>query len=209
MRPVRRKGLGIRGQGKRLTPSRRAPHALRLTSSRRSQLVLVIGGASSGKSATALDLASRGLAPGTARAFVATGEPLDEEMAERILRHRSSRGGSWKTHEVPSDLVEWMKKHGQEYQSIVIDCLTLWLSNLLGRGLVDSRVSELVSLLLQASRATTARVVVVTNELGLGLVPMDASARRFRDLAGQVNQQVAAEADAVYFVMSGLSARMK
>jgi adenosylcobinamide kinase/adenosylcobinamide-phosphate guanylyltransferase len=176
---------------------------------RRGQLVLVIGGASSGKSAAALDLASRGLARGTARAFVATGEPLDEEMAERILRHRASRGGSWQTHEVPSDLVQWMKKHSLEYQVIVIDCLTLWLSNLLGRGLADSRISELVSDLLQEIRATTARVVVVTNELGLGLVPMEASARRFRNLAGQVNQQVAAEADAVYFVMSRLPTRIK
>ncbi|TLY14539.1 MAG: bifunctional adenosylcobinamide kinase/adenosylcobinamide-phosphate guanylyltransferase [Nitrospirae bacterium] len=205
MKYVRHKGLGVRSQGKSLRPSHLTPHALRLTSSRRSQLILVIGGASSGKSAAALDLAGKS----AKRAFVATGEPLDEEMAEKILRHRASRGGSWQTHEVPSDLVEWMKKHGQGYQSIVIDCLTLWLSNLLGRGLVGSRMYELVSDLLQAIRATTALVVVVTNELGLGLVPMDASGRRFRDLVGQVNQQVAAEADAVYFVLSGLPTRMK
>lgn len=172
---------------------------------RRGQLILVIGGASSGKSEAALDLAGKS----AKRAFVATGEPLDDEMAKRILRHRASRGGNWQTHEVPSDLVEWMNKHGQGYQSIVIDCLTLWLSNLLGRGLADSRISELVSDLLQRIRATTARVVVVTNELGLGLVPMDASSRRFRDLAGQANQQVAAEADAVYLVMSGLPVRIK
>lgn len=172
---------------------------------RRGQLVLVLGGASSGKSAAALDLAGKS----AKRAFVATGEPLDDEMAERILRHRASRGGHWQTHEVPSDLTEWMRKHGRGYQSIVIDCLTLWLSNLLGRGVTNSRLSELVSELLQAIRAATARVVVVTNELGLGLVPMEASARRFRDLAGQVNQQVAAEADAVYFVLSGLPIRIK
>ena len=205
MKYVRHKGLGVRSQGKSLTPSHLTPHALRLTSSRRSQLILVIGGASSGKSAAALDLAGKS----AKRAFVATGEPLDEEMAEKILRHRASRGGSWQTHEVPSDLVEWMKKHGQGYQSIVIDCLTLWLSNLLGRGLAGSRIYQQVSDLLQAIRATTALVVVVTNELGLGLVPMDASGRRFRDLVGQVNEQVAAEADAVYFVLSGLPTRMK
>ena len=205
MKYVRHKGLGVRSQGKSLRPSHLTPHALRLTSSRRSQLILVIGGASSGKSAAALDLAGKS----AKRAFVATGEPLDEEMAEKILRHRASRGGSWQTHEVPSDLVEWMKKHGQGYQSIVIDCLTLWLSNLLGRGLAGSRIYQQVSDLLQAIRATTALVVVVTNELGLGLVPMDASGRRFRDLVGQVNEQVAAEADAVYFVLSGLPTRMK
>ncbi len=177
----------------------------RLTSSRRGQLVLVIGGASSGKSAAALDLAGNG----PKRAFVATGEPLDDEMAERILRHRASRSGDWETHEVPSDLAEWMKKHGRAYQAIVIDCLTLWLSNLRGRGVTDSCLPELVSDLLQTIRAATARVVVVTNELGLGLVPMDTSARRFRDLAGQVNQQVAAEADAVYVVLSGVRTRIK
>ncbi|MGH7250500.1 MAG: bifunctional adenosylcobinamide kinase/adenosylcobinamide-phosphate guanylyltransferase [Candidatus Methylomirabilaceae bacterium] len=172
---------------------------------RRGQLVLVIGGASSGKSAAALDLAGRCVK----RAFVATGEPLDDEMAERIQRHRVSRGESWQTHEVPSDLVEWMKKHGREYHAIVIDCLTLWLSNLRERGVTDSRLPDLVADLLQTICAATARVVVVTNELGLGLVPMEASARRFRDLAGQVNQQVAAEADAVYVVLSGLPTRIK
>jgi adenosylcobinamide kinase/adenosylcobinamide-phosphate guanylyltransferase len=173
------------------------------------QLLLVIGGASSGKSAAALDLASRVLARGTARAFVATSEPLDQEMAERIQRHRALRGASWQTHEVPSDLVEWMQKHGHDYQSIVIDCLTLWLSNLLGRGMADAGILERVSLLLQTIRATRERVVLVTNELGLGLVPMEASARRFRELAGQVNQRVAAEADEVYFVVSGVPTRIK
>lgn len=205
MKHVSRKGVGVRSQGKSIRPSHLTPHALPLTSSRRSQLVFVIGGASSGKSAAALDLAGKS----AKRAFVATGEPLDEEMAERIQRHRVSRGGSWQTHEVPSDLVEWMKKNGKEYQSIVIDCLTLWLSNLLGQGLADSRMYQLVSSLLQAIRATTARVIIVASELGLGLVPMEASARRFRDLVGQVNQQIAAEADAVYFVLSGLPTRMK
>lgn len=195
---VRRKRRGVKRAS-------RAPYALRSTSSHRRRLILIIGGASSGKSATALDLAGKG----AKRAFVATGEPLDDEMAERILRHRASRGGDWETHEVPSDLAEWMKKHGRAYQAIVIDCLTLWLSNLRGRGVTDSCLFELVSDLLQAIRAATARVVIVTNELGMGLVPMEASARRFRDLAGQVNQQVAAEADAVYFVMGGLPARIK
>ena len=176
---------------------------------RRGQLILVIGGASSGKSAAALDIASNGLVRGTERAFVATGEPLDDEMANRIERHKASRGSSWQTHEVPSDLTEWMQKYGQVYQAIVIDCLTIWLNNLRERGVPDARILALLSDLLRAIRTKRARVVVVTNELGLGLVPMEASGRRFRDLAGQVNQQVAVEADEVYFVMSGLSVRIK
>jgi adenosylcobinamide kinase/adenosylcobinamide-phosphate guanylyltransferase len=205
MKPVRRKALSVRSQEKTSRPSRSTPHALRLTSSRQSYLILVVGGASSGKSGVALALAGRE----TKRAFVATGEALDDEMAKRIQRHKMSRARSWQTHEVPSDLVGWMRKEGPEYRAIVIDCLTLWLSNLQARGLSDAQVPAVVSDLLQAIRATAARVVLVTNELGLGLVPLEASARRFRDLAGQVNQVVATESDAVYLVMSGLPHRLK
>lgn len=171
----------------------------------RGRLILVTGGASSGKSATALDLAGKG----TRRAFVATSQPLDDEMTERIQRHRSSRGVGWHTEEVPVDLVGWFQKNGQSYRTIVLDCLTLWLSNLQDRGVPDTQVPKHVSTMLQAIRTVSARVVVVTNELGLGLVPLDAAARRFRDVAGQVNQQFAAEADEVYLVLSGLAVRLK
>ncbi len=175
----------------------------------RSCLILVIGGASSGKSAAALDLAGKGLRKGTARAFVATGQPLDEEMADRIRLHQASRGAEWTTEEVPVDLVGWFEKRGQDYQAVILDCLTLWLSNLKERGIPDSRVPDLVAALLLAIRGSRARVVIVTNELGLGLVPLEASARQFRDLAGKVNQQVAREADEVYFVVSGLPVQLK
>ena len=185
-------------------PGRRDPRRLR-----QGRLILVIGGASSGKSAVALELAVKGVTRGMARAFVATGQALDDEMAQKIQRHRVSRGAGWDTEEIPVDLVAWFQKNGPAYRTIVLDCLTLWLSNLRERGVPDDRVPELVSALVQAIRATATRVVVITNELGLGLVPMEASDRRFRDLAGQVNQQVAAEADAVYFVMGGLPARIK
>lgn len=196
MKPVRRKRLG-RGKGEKVSLSRRG------------RVILVIGGASSGKSDAALDLAGKGLAKRAARAFIATGQPLDDEMADRILRHQTSRGSAWKTEEVPVDLEAWFQKHGRDYRTIVLDCLTLWLSNLRERGVPDSHVHDLVSALLRAIRAASATVVVVTNELGLGLVPPDASARRFRDLAGQVNQQFADEADEVYFIISGLPVRIK
>ena len=171
----------------------------------RGKIILVTGGASSGKSAYALALTGGK----SKRAFVATGQPLDHEMAERIRRHKESRGDGWETAEVPVDLAQWFQSKGRAYHSIVLDCLTLWVTNLLERSVPDDEVSALVSGLLEAIRASVARVVIVTNELGLGLVPMDAGGRRFRELAGRVNQQVAEEADEVYLVVSGLPVRIK
>nr|MBI3611646.1 bifunctional adenosylcobinamide kinase/adenosylcobinamide-phosphate guanylyltransferase [Nitrospirota bacterium] len=168
-------------------------------------MILVTGGAASGKSEAALAMAGHA----GAKAFVATGQPLDDEMAERIRRHQASRQADWRTEEVPVDLAGWFDKQGQTYRTILVDCLTLWLSNLQGRAVPESQVPALVSELLRAIRASKARVVVVTNELGLGLVPTETSSRRFRDLAGRVNQQCASAADEVYFVVSGLPIRIK
>ena len=171
----------------------------------RSKLILVLGGAASGKSQAALDLAGQA----GPRAFVATGQALDREMASRIERHRSTRSADWETVEVPVDIATWVNKNSKSYQSIVIDCITLWLSNLRGLHLSDLAVSEATADLLQTIRTTRARVVIVSNELGLGLVPATKAVRVFRDLAGRVNQQVAAEADEVYLTISGLPLRLK
>lgn len=168
-------------------------------------MILVIGGASSGKSQRALDLAG----PVRPRAFLATGQALDPEMQERITRHQASRSRDWQTAEVPVDLAAWFSKHGAGFHSVVLDCLTLWLSNLQGLRVPDAAMPERVSALLQAMRESSRRVVIVSNELGLGLVPVGRPARKFRDLAGKINQQVAAEADEVYFVISGQSLRLK
>ena len=171
----------------------------------RSKLILVLGGAASGKSQAALDLAGqRG-----PRAFVATGQALDREMKVRIERHKATRSSDWETVEVPRDIDIWLGKNSNNYQSIVIDCLTLWLSNLKGQRLGDSAIADATADLLLAIRGTKARVVVVSNELGLGLVPVTKTVRAFRDLAGRINQQVAAEADEVYLVISGLPLRLK
>lgn len=171
----------------------------------RSKLILVLGGAASGKSQVALDLAGQ-VGP---RVFVATGQALDREMKARIERHQATRSSDWETAEVPTDIAKWFSSNGHNYQTIVIDCLTLWLSNLQGRRLRDSAVFEATADLLHAIRATRARVVIVSNELGLGLVPATKAVRAFRDLAGRVNQQVAAEADEVYLTISGLPLRVK
>ena len=130
-------------------------------------------------------------------------------MKVRIERHQATRSSDWETAEVPADLAKWFSDNGKSYQTIVLDCLTLWLSNLQGRRLRDVAVSEATADLLHAIRATRARVVIVSNELGLGLVPATKAVRAFRDLAGRVNQQVAAEADEVYLTISGLLLRLK
>jgi adenosylcobinamide kinase / adenosylcobinamide-phosphate guanylyltransferase len=171
----------------------------------RSKLILVLGGTASGKSQTALDLAGQG----GPRAFLATGQPLDREMKVRIERHQAARSSDWETAEVPVKIEKWFIGNGDLYQTIVLDCLTLWLSNLKGERLRDSAISDATADLLRAIRRTKTRVVVVSNELGLGLVPVRKTVRAFRDLAGRINQQVAAEADEVYLVIGGLRLRLK
>ncbi len=196
MKPVRRQASGVRGK-KRGFASRFTPHA--------SRLIFVVGGASSGKSDVALELAGRA----ARRAFVATGEPLDEEMAERIRVHQRSRQGRWDTCEVPVDLAKWCATEGRAYRTVVVDCLTLWLSNLQRQGLEPGRVTAQVRDLLETARGIKGRVVLVSNELGMGIVPADPGTRRFRQLAGQVNQLVADAADEVHLVVCGVGLRLK
>jgi len=178
---------------------------LKASVDRRGELILVVGGASSGKSTFALKLGGEK----TRKAFVATAEPRDAEMGERISRHRLLRGPGWETAEVPLKLAKWFRVNERAYDAIVLDCVTLWLSNLREQGVPDDRVPGLVDKLVHAIRMTTARVVVVSNELGCGLVPLEPGARRFRDLVGQVNQQLGQEADEVYLMMTGIPIRLK
>ena len=178
---------------------------MKRTGERSSRLILVLGGAASGKSQAALDLVG-GTMP---RAFVATGQGLDQEMLERIRRHQASRAADWRTVEVPVDLAEWFRDHGPSHRAIVVDCLTLWLSNLQGSRVSDAEIPERVGELLDAIRMTSARVVLVSNELGLGLVPVTRAGRRFRDLTGKVHQQIATRADEVHFILAGQALRVK
>ena len=185
--------------------SPRTPSKRRRTRQVTGRIILVLGGASSGKSEAALQLAgSQG-----PRAFVATGQGLDDEMAVRIARHRATRSADWNTIEEPLDVEAWFAKQGSQYRMVLFDCVTLWLSNLVGIGLKESIILARVGTLLQTMRTLAARVVIVSNELGLGLVPAEPTTRAFRDLAGRVNQQIAAGADEVYLVVSGLPLRLK
>ena len=170
-----------------------------------SKLIFVLGGASSGKSAFALNICRTA----TPRAFLATGEPLDTEMDRRIRAHKKARGKGWQTVEISLHLSEWFRGQGSRYSGVVVDCLTLWLSNLLREGVRSRQILVRLKELLQVSRAVPGPVVMVSNELGLGLVPGDPQSRQFRTLAGQVNQRVAEAADEVYFVVSGIPLRLK
>ncbi|MBK9306514.1 MAG: bifunctional adenosylcobinamide kinase/adenosylcobinamide-phosphate guanylyltransferase [Nitrospira sp.] len=168
-------------------------------------IILVLGGASSGKSETALRLAGLG----GPRAFIATGQSLDQEMALRIARHQATRSADWETVEEPLDVEAWLSKHGTQYRTILFDCVTMWLSNLMGTGVTEQAILARAGTLLEHMRGTEARVVLVSNELGLGLVPIEPSARAFRDLSGRVNQRIAEEADEAYLVVSGIPLRLR
>jgi adenosylcobinamide kinase/adenosylcobinamide-phosphate guanylyltransferase len=171
---------------------------------RAGRVILVIGGASSGKSAHAL-----GLAEAAPMIFVATGQGVDDEMADRIRRHQAARGPQWETAEVPVDLAAWFHANRQRGGSIVVDCITLWLSNLSSKGLSAQEIIERLHVLVKTMLSGRGRIILVTNELGMGVVPFEAGARQFRTLAGQVNQILAREADEVHFVVSGLVTRLK
>ncbi|WP_454061200.1 bifunctional adenosylcobinamide kinase/adenosylcobinamide-phosphate guanylyltransferase [Candidatus Nitrospira salsa] len=168
-------------------------------------MILILGGARSGKSDFALKL-SRTMKP---RAFLATAEPLDQEMALRIRKHQRGRRGAWDTVEIPVKLSQWFNTKGKPYQSVVVDCLTLWLSNILGDKTIRKKFPSLLKDLLKSVRHVPGRVIVISNEIGFGIVPSDPVTRQFRDLAGRMNQQVAAAADEVYLVVSGLPLRLK
>ena len=165
-------------------------------------IILITGGARSGKSARAEARART--YPGRP-VYIATAEALDGEMRERIARHRARRGDEWLEHETPLELVAALAATDGGGARLV-DCLTLWLSNLMH---AQRHWSQEAAHLVEALRAQKSPVVLVTNEVGLGIVPDNALARRFRDAAGIMNQMVAAAADEVEFVVAGLPMRVK
>lgn len=167
------------------------------------ELILIGGGARSGKSALALRLARARAAEVT---FVATAEAYDEEMAERIARHRAERDATFRTVEEPIDLPGVLLR---ERGVVLVDCLTLWLSNLLCRGDADAEVLDAFGQLEAALAAREACAILVTNEVGLGIVPESPMARSFRDLAGTLHRRLAARADEVYLAAMGLCLRIK
>ncbi|KAF0182812.1 MAG: adenosylcobinamide kinase / adenosylcobinamide-phosphate guanylyltransferase [Nitrospirae bacterium] len=170
-------------------------------------ITLIIGGTRSGKSGYALNLASGGA--GKAKAYVATAQALDEEMSDRISRHKDERSEDWITFEEPFGLASLLREICSHFDQILVDCLTVWLSNKLLNEpeLVDGAVEGLVHALMETHRKT--QYFIVTNEVGMGIVPDNALARKFRDLAGLLNQKVAEVADHVYLVSAGIPIKIK
>ncbi len=165
--------------------------------------VLVLGGARSGKSTYAESLAEGWKGE---RVYIATAQAHDEEMAERINAHRLRRGDDWSTVGTLLDLPGVLRKAASEDKFILIDCLTLWLTNvMLAERDSDRAVDELIDALCEAH----GMIVVVSNEVGTGIVPGNALARRFRDVAGKTNQRVAREVDEVVLMTAGLPTVLK
>jgi adenosylcobinamide kinase / adenosylcobinamide-phosphate guanylyltransferase len=168
------------------------------------EVVLLLGGARSGKSRMAQARAEA--AAQAALVYIATGEARDSEMAARIARHRQDRGDRWRTVEAPIELPDAIARERGAGRVVLVDCLTLWLSNLL---LSDRDITNATEHLLRALREGAGTVLLVSNEVGLGIVPDNALARQFRDEAGRLHQNVAAVANEVLLVAAGLAIKMK
>jgi adenosylcobinamide kinase/adenosylcobinamide-phosphate guanylyltransferase len=175
---------------------------------------MILGGARSGKSAYAQRLAQE--LGGDTVLFVATAEAWDEDMAQRIARHRQERPTAWRTLETPRQVGQAIACHLYDTTVVLVDCLTLLVSNTLlhcgespDPATAEAAVQAEVTALVQTCQTTAATCIVVSNEVGLGLVPDNPLGRLYRDLLGRANQVLAARAEAVYFMVAGLPVDVK
>ncbi len=164
---------------------------------------LFIGGARSGKSRLAQRTAE---ANGGELVFIATAQAFDDEMRDRIARHQNDRNSRWRTVESPLDLPAAIAREGGEGRTLLVDCLTLWASNTM---LAEVDVNAAGAALVAAIASSAGTIILVTNEVGWGIVPDNALARQFRDVAGRLNQQVAAAVDDVRLVVAGIAMQLK
>jgi adenosylcobinamide kinase/adenosylcobinamide-phosphate guanylyltransferase len=175
------------------------------------QTIFITGGARSGKSGFA---EKRALEFGESLGYLATAQMLDDEMNERVRRHQDRRGNEWHTIEEPIHLSQALARCDGQYRSILVDCVTLWLSNLLfkyeesGED-CEERIQEDVQRLKNTLHGMVTPVILVSNEVGQGIVPDNHLARLFRDIAGTANQVLAAAADEVHVVISGIPLKLK
>jgi adenosylcobinamide kinase/adenosylcobinamide-phosphate guanylyltransferase len=166
-------------------------------------MILIGGGARSGKSTEALRRLHQA---GPRMGFIATATPSDDEMRERIDRHRAERSPEIATWEEPIQVAERIRAEDGKYDAVVVDCLTLWLNNLM---FSEADIEAETEKLLQAATSAVTQTIFVTNEVGCGIVPVHAVARRFRDEAGRMNQRFAERASEVYWMAFGLGLRVK
>jgi adenosylcobinamide kinase/adenosylcobinamide-phosphate guanylyltransferase len=171
------------------------------------EIIFVTGGARSGKSTFAYNLANSMNSP---RAYIATAEPLDEEMRERIKRHQEERGAGWETIEEPIDLPGVFNRIRGKHIVVLLDCVTLWISNLLHLYKNDEKnVMDDVEKLISVCTEIDSCLIVVSNEVGMGIVPENRMARLFRDISGKTNQRLGNIASSVYLIISGLPVKIK
>ena len=168
------------------------------------RITLILGGARSGKSRHGEDLA---LASGLDPVYIATAEAWDDEMRERIAAHQDRRQGQgWRDVEAPFDLAGAIAGNAATDRVLLVDCLTLWLSNLMH---AEQDIPEASGFLREALVAAAGSVILISNEVGLGIVPENAMARRFRDLTGRLHQDLAGDADTVLLMVAGLPVVVK
>jgi len=180
------------------------------------QCILILGGARSGKSRLAKEMALR---LGGKVLFVATGEARDEEMEQRIEKHKRERPPTWRSAELPTDVGRRLRREIGNAQVVIVDCLTLLVSNIIGRcgddpeqvsaELVEARLTAEIDGLTGCIDDSAATFILVSNEVGMGLVPENRVGRLYRDLLGKVNQTIARRADRVYFMLSGIALNLK
>ncbi len=173
------------------------------------KLTLILGGARSGKSSFAVGLAKKY----NNVAYVATAQALDDEMRDRIEQHKRQRPASWQVVESPNNVSSVVKSIQLEAGLILIDCLTLYVTNMLlddnKKEAKEEYITNEIEQLCTSSKNSAADVIMVSNEVGLGIVPADPVSRTFRDIAGKVNQIAASQADEVYFLSAGIPQKLK
>jgi adenosylcobinamide kinase / adenosylcobinamide-phosphate guanylyltransferase len=170
------------------------------------ETILVIGGCRSGKSSHALHLAEQ---ISGQKIFIATCIPQDKEMEQRVLRHQQERSSTWETLEVPFFLPEAIQKNGINGHVILVDCLTLWINNLILNDDKPENIDNHIQKLTQSIETSECPVILVSNEVGTGIVPENELARLFRDITGFANQKVAACVDSVIWMVAGIPVKIK
>ena len=169
-------------------------------------MIFITGGCRSGKSRYALHYANQHF---SRKLFMATCEALDEEMVQRIENHKKVRGTEWQTIEEPIEIVRKIRESGRDGEVILIDCLTLWLYNLLTKWDNDLKIIDETEKLIKTIKQSPASFILVSNEVGMGIVPADPLSRRYRDLLGTMNQKIAEALDTVIFMVSGIPIFLK
>ena len=171
------------------------------------EIVFVIGGCRSGKSTYAMQTAEK--VPAEQKIFIATCVPQDDEMKQRVARHQKERSQNWVTIEAPLGLPEAILQNSRRADVILVDCLTLWVSNLLMESGDEKKIADTISRLIDALEKATGPIVLVSNEVGTGIVPENQLARQFRDITGWVNQAVAKCANKVVWMVAGIPVTVK